>query len=385
MIPYTFIQNVKIAAGQGSVGMIGEILKENGYTKPFIVYDQGVKMTGAIDRLLGHIRNAGLDYAEYDRVQPDPPSELVDTGYAECIASGCDSVIGIGGGSAIDTGKGINFLRVNGGKILDYADPTKATKRAPGFIGIPTTSGTGAELSSAIMITDVELDAKIAILGENPMSEITIVDPELAVTMPRNLTVLTGLDVFSHVAETYTSVNANIMADFVSEATMQCVAKYLPRAAEDGGDMDARAKMHVAGAIGGWSLKNCGAHVGHSAAHVLGSVYHIQHGACCACSLPAVLEVIAPALPEKVRTIGEILGASFAGKEDTAEIGRKAAEAYRAFAYGRLKVKPIQEYIGDRPVDLDALADCIVAEPLAGLSPVPVTKEVALEILHKIF
>lgn len=384
MVNYTCMQNVKIMVGENCHKDMGEALKESGYKKAFVVYDGGVKATGIIDKVLDSLNSASIDYVEFDKVLPDPPSEVVDEGGRLCREAGCDCVIGIGGGSAIDTAKGINILRVNGGNILAYANPEKEMKKSLGLMSVPTTSGTGSELSNGLIISDIANNAKVAILVVNGMSEFAVIDPVFSAGMPAGLTIMTGLDVFSHAAEGYTSIFANPMTDMINISIMENVVKYLHRAVEDGSNMEARTRMHVAASLGGWMLANSSAHVGHSVAHVLGGKFHIPHGACCAYSLPVVLEKICEVLPDKVKNIGEILGATYDGTETVKEIGKKAADSYKAFAYDMVGVKKISEfYSGD--VDVSDLADRIAKEPLAGLAPLKITEDIAAEFVEKIF
>lgn len=384
MVNYTCMQNVKLMVGEGCHTQMGEALKEAGYKKAFVVYDGGVKAAGIIDKVLESLRIAEVAYIEFDKVLPDPPAEVVDEGAKLCKEEACDCVIGIGGGSAIDTAKGINILRVNGGNILDYADPEKEMKKSLGLMSVPTTSGTGSEMSNGLIISDTANNSKVAILVVNGMSEFAVIDPAFAAGMPLGLTIMTGLDVFSHAAEGYTSVLANPMTDMINMSIMQTVVEYLPRAITDGTDMEARTKMHIAASLGGWMLANSSAHVGHSIAHVIGGMYHIPHGACCAYSLPVVLEKISSILPEKVKTIGKILGVSYDETENAEEIGKKTAEYYKKFAYDTVGVKPVKDYITD-VTKVDELAERVVVEPLAALSPVNITKEIAMEMLKKIF
>ena len=175
-------------------------------------------------------------------------------------------------------------------------------------------------------------------------------------------------------------------AEIVNEGARLCEAAGCDCVVGIGGgsDMEARTKMHVAASMGGWMLANSSAHVGHSIAHVIGGMYHIPHGACCAYSLPVVLETVSAVLPDKVKAIGVLLGVSFAGTEDAVEIGRKTAEAYRKFAYETVGVKPVRDYVTEA-ADIETLAERVEAEPLAGLSPLPITKANAGEMLKKIF
>lgn len=384
MVNYTCMQNVKIMVGENCHKDMGAALKEAGYKKAFVVYDGGVKTAGIVDKVLENLTGSGISYAEFDKVLPDPPAEIVDEGFEICRKEKCDCVIGIGGGSAIDTAKGVNILRVNGGHILEYANPEKEMKKSLGLMSVPTTSGTGSELSNGLIISDTKNNIKVAILAANGMSEFAVIDPEFSSGMPTGLTIMTGLDVFSHAAEGYTTVLANPMSDMITESIMENVVKYLPKAVKNGADKEARTKMHVAASLAGWMLANPSAHVGHSLAHVIGGMYHIPHGACCAYSLPAVLETISTALPEKVKNIGEILGAEYNGSESAEEIGKKASEAYKKFAYDVVGVKRIEEY-ASAEADIDDLAVRVANEPLAGLAPITVTKDIASEMLTKIF
>lgn len=384
MVNYTCMQNVKIMVGEGCHKDMGAALKEAGYNKAFVVYDKGVKDAGIIDKVLGSLKAAGLGYAEFDKVLPDPPADVVDEGGILCTKEGCDCVIGIGGGSAIDTAKGINILRVNGGHILEYANPAKEMKKSLGLMSVPTTSGTGSELSNGLIISDTANNIKVAILVVNGMSEFAVIDPAFSAGMPKGLTIMTGLDVFSHAAEGYTTALANPMTDMITKAVMENVVKYLPKAVADGSDMEARTKMHIAASLGGWMLANPSAHVGHSIAHVLGGQFHIPHGACCAYSLPVVLEAMSTVLTDKVKDIGEILGAEYDGTEDSVTIGKKAAEVYKRFAYETVGVKRIEEFTQEK-ADIATLADRVVNEPLAGLAPMKITNELATQMLEKIF
>lgn len=380
MVEYSFVQSVKVVTGAGSVAKTGEVLKDAGYKKAFLVYDLGMKQIGVIDKIEDSLKSCGIGYVEYDKVLPDPPADMVDAGADICKAEGCDCVIGIGGGSSIDTAKGINILRFNDGKILDYA--TKPMKLCRGLITIPTTAGTGSELSNGAIVSDTVKDIKMPILCVNNMSEYTILDPQLTAGMPYKLTLFTGLDVFSHVAEAYTSILANPMTDLVCEKMMETVVTYLPIVLEQPDNLAAREKMQCAASIGGWMLYNASAYVGHSLAHVLGAKFHIVHGAACAYGLPAVLRRIAVPLPEKVRYIGTLLGAAYTGEETPEEIGQKAAEAYAAFT-AKLQLPGIEDYKVSETV-LEELAEDVAAETFAGLAPIPVTKEAAKEMLKEI-
>lgn len=381
MINFTLEQKVKVVEGPGCVAKTGEILREAGHVKAFLVCDGGVKAAGIVDRVVASLDGAGMAYVLFDKVLPDPPSEIVNEGAELCRKEGCDCVIALGGGSSIDTAKGINLLRFNEGDVLSYASPDKPMNPATGLLAIPTTSGTGSELSNGLIISDVKNSVKVPILAVNAMSEYAVLDPELTVGMPAKLTLATGLDVFSHACESYTSILANGMTDMVCEKVMETVVKYLPVACADGSNREARERMLISASLGGWMLALASAHVGHSIAHVVGGKLHMPHGLACAYSLPVTLEFIAPALPAKVRKVGEALGVKFSGSESPEEIGMKTTAAYRHFVHDTLGLAKLEV----RDVDVEALAGEVEHEVLAGLCPVKVTREGALGMLKKMF
>ena len=380
---FTLLQKVKVIEKKGALCQLGELMREGGFHHAFLVCDGGIAKMGLAEKVRTILEKEGFACTLYDKVQPDPPSTVVDEGSALCREAGCDCVIAVGGGSSIDTAKGINILRFNKGRILDYADPAKKMHPATGLIAIPTTSGTGSELSNGLIISDVEKGVKAPILAVEGMSEYTILDPELTVGMPVGLTLITGLDVFSHACESYTSILSTTPTDMLCEKIIEDVITYLPRAVADGSDITARERMLSAASLGGWMLACSSAHVGHSVAHVLGATFHMPHGKACAFSLPPTLEFIAPVVPEKVKKIGLLLGADFTGKETPVEIGQKAAEAYRNFR-ARFGLTSLGMDMPDEN-RLTVLARAVAHEPLAGLCPVPVTEDNALSLLKNFF
>lgn len=380
---FTLLQKVKVIEKNGALQQLGELMRDGGFHHAFLVCDDGIARMGLAGKIQALLAEQGFTCTLYDKVQPDPPSTLVDEGAALCRDAGCDCVIAVGGGSSIDTAKGINILRFNEGRILDYADPTKTMNPTRGLIVIPTTSGTGSELSNGLIISDVEKGVKAPILAVEGMSEYALLDPELTQGMPAGLTLTTGLDVFSHACESYMSRFATTLTDMLCEKIMEDVITYLPRAVENGKDITARERMLSAASLGGWMLACASAHVGHSIAHVIGATYHIPHGRACAFSLPPTLEFLAPTLPNKVKKVGQLLGVSFTGEESSTEIGRKTAEAYKHF-YERLGLTSLGV---DKPDDakLDALAQAVAHEPLTFICPVEITAENMLPLLKKIF
>lgn len=379
MLTYTFVQNIKVLAGSGRIADIGEAVGSAGYKKAIFIHGGSLRRSGVADVVKKSLSEHGVECVDFERVKSDPPAALVDEGAQFARDNNCDCVIAIGGGSAIDMGKAINMLRFNDGKALDYI--SKPHVHSPGLFVAPTTSGTGAELSTGSVITDTEHNMKLPLPVYNSMPEVAILDPELTVSMPAAMTMQTGLDAFSHAVEGYCSVMSNMMMDPICEKIMELVAENLPIAVADGSNIQARAHMQTAACMSGWTLTNVYANVGHSLAHVVGANYHIVHGSACSYGLPPVLKHMAPAVPEKVKRIGMILGAEFDGSESPEQIGRKTANAYIKFRNG-LGMPPVA-VAGIRVEDIDALAELVVHEPFAQLTPVPVDHDAAVRMLKE--
>lgn len=376
MADFTFVQQVKVITGRGSFSKIGSLIAECGYQKVFIVTTSGMVRRGTIGKLQEQLQAQSIASVVYDAVTPDPSAELIDAGADLCKTNACDCVLAIGGGSCLDAAKGINILRFNDGKILDYT--TKPIQICHNLIVVPTTSGTGSELSNGTIVSDTKNHVKLPIGCADCMPEYAILDPELTVSMPKKVTIDTGLDVFSHAFEAYTAVTSNPMTDVICEAVMETVVQYLPLACAHPDDLDAREKMQSAAAIAGWMLYNCAAHVGHSYAHVIGAHFQIAHGEACACGLPSVVKVIAGAVPAKIKRVGQILGVCFTGDESAAEIAQKTANAYQAFVHELGLAIHLPEICD---AEADQLAEMIVQEAFAGLAPVKITKECAMTLV----
>ncbi|QIL46813.1 iron-containing alcohol dehydrogenase [Vagococcus coleopterorum] len=376
-------QKVKVVVTDNLSECVLEILATTNYKKPMLVMDSFLNSTPIIGQLKNDLNDQNIEFVLYDRIVSDPPVELVDTGAKICLDNKCDCIIAIGGGSSIDVARGINIIRHNGGSIVDYVNPIKPIKNCAGLIAVPTTSGTGSELSNALIVTDTKTSQKLAVLANESLSEIAILNPELLMSLPKNMTIATGLDTFSHAAEGYTSNLSSPVTDAICEKVMYLVVKYLPTAVADGSNREARERMMVAAALGGWMLNNCGTHVGHSTAHILGSKYKIPHGMACSYALPGALEYVAPVLPKKIKEIGYILGATFSDDCTPEEIAKITSDAYINFRDNILGMAPFSD-LGISENDLYKNAQSIAEERFAGNTPRLVDVDGALGLLKKL-
>ncbi|MGL6105649.1 iron-containing alcohol dehydrogenase [Romboutsia sp.] len=290
----------------GALDKVGEKAAAFGATSVLIVSDEMIIKLGLVDKIIDSLENFGLEYVVFDKVLPDPPSYLVMEAAELAKENDCDCIVGIGGGSSMDVAKMTKLMTVNEGNILEYCDPQKKQLIGPKLICIPTTSGTGSEITGGAMVTDVENDRKLAVSGVGVLSDLALIDPELAMGMPPKLTAATGFDALSHAVEEYMSAFANGMSDVLAEKAIRSSVKYLKVAYEDGKNLEARSEMARASAFAGLAMNYCGLIAGHNLAHPLGAHYHIPHGVACAITLPFILEFIAPVTERKTRELIEL-------------------------------------------------------------------------------
>lgn len=379
--------------GTGASDMTGKKLREMGCTRVLVVYDKGIKAAGVADRIIGVIRAAGLETVSFEDVMADPPDWSVEQAGRLAVEEKCDGVVGIGGGSSMDTAKAAKLLITNPPPINKYFGRTGVvTNPSVPLIVIPTTAGTGSECTPGGVITNTELGIKSNISGTGCSVSLGIIDPSLTVKLPASVTASTGMDALCHCCESYTSAMANDFAGIYAREGIRLIAKYLRRACADGNDMEAREGMSLAATLGGMAMSGPYCHFAHDIGRSLGAKFHVAHGNGCAATLPQVLEAVAPAKTEQVRYIAECFGCVLPDNASAQEIGRAAYSAVQSLMKD-IKLPNMKQLGLKKEELLAAVPDEVVMQvemelkAFGGIAPppIPVTKETVAQIVSRAY
>lgn len=315
--------------GSGASLRTGLKVRELGCKKVMVVYDEGLKAVGIADNVVENIQNAGIETICFDRVVPDPPDTMIEEAAEIARNEEIDGIVAVGGGSAIDTAKGINVLINNPPPIMKYFGVQKNLKPGVPMVFIPTTSGTGSEVTHMCVVSCTSLGKKDTVVSPVCLASLAIIDSELTLGLPPKMTAVTGADALAHALESLTGGHANPLSDALAREATRLIAKWLPVAYRDGSNIEAREQMLLASMFAGMAFTNAFVHVGHSIGHTLGAQFHIPHGIACAVTLPEVVEYAAKTEFQKVRMICECLGVEVAGDATPGEIGAAARQAVR--------------------------------------------------------
>lgn len=305
----------RLVHGPGAIARLGEVVAELGVTRPMLVSDPGVAAAGLVDRALERLENAVV----FGEVRPNPDIALVDRGAELYAAEGCDGLVGLGGGSSMDTAKSIGVVTRHGGSILQYEwghDPIE--QRIPPLVAIPTTAGTGSEVTLWAVITDHDRQIKFNV-GGTPLigPHVALIDPELMLGLPPAVTAATGIDALSHAIECYTCDYHQPFNDAVALHAMELVAEWLRVAVADGSNLEARTHMAHAATLGGMAYGTESAGAAHAMSQSAGGVHDCPHGALTARVLGPVCEYNVPADPERYARIALALGVDVSGLSTT--------------------------------------------------------------------
>ncbi|TXN29844.1 iron-containing alcohol dehydrogenase family protein [Lacisediminihabitans profunda] len=367
--------------GRGAVTRVGQTTAATGATSALVVTDPFLASSPIVASVRESLESAGLVVTVYGGVTPNPTTTCVDEGSDLAAAVGAQAIVAVGGGSSMDAAKGISLGAVNPerGVGLDYT--TTFVHPALPIVAIPTTAGTGAEVNAFGVITDVVSHRKFYVGHNSALARAAILDPDLTVGLPAGATAATGMDALTHSLESYLSVRANPYSDGLALQVISTVAEYLPRAVDDGSDIEARAELLLASHIAGVGFSHTGLGLVHGIAHPLGGQFNIPHGLALCIVIESVLRFNLPARVERIARVAFALGVgdTAASQEENAE---SAIRAIAALAARVGMTGPLSSF-GVTPEALPSLAADTIADSVTVNNPIQPTADDVVRILKE--
>jgi choline dehydrogenase len=349
----------RLVHGPGALAFLDELLQELTISRPLLVTDPGVAAAGILERTLDRLDNGVV---VFDEVRPNPDIELVDRATAVYRAAGCDGLIGLGGGSSLDTAKAVGVVARHGGSILDYEyGRAPIVHRLPPLIAIPTTAGTGSEVTLWSVITDHDRQLKFNV-GGTPLigPHVALIDPELMLGLPSAITAATGMDALSHAIECFTCDYHQPFNDAVALHAMELVGRWLRVAVADGGNLVARTHMAHAATLGGMSYGTESAGAAHAMSQSAGGVHDCPHGALTARVLGPVCAYNMSAAPDRYARIALALGVDGRGLSETEAAQAGVEQVFRLVEDVGI---PRLEELGFAEDEIPLLAKIAFADP----------------------
>ncbi|ALC15852.1 alcohol dehydrogenase, class IV [Desulfuromonas soudanensis] len=319
----------EIIFGCGSLSQVGESALRLGASKVFLVSDAGVINAGWVDKALFYLKEAGLACETFSALTTNPKDFEVDEGTRRYLASGCDALVAVGGGSPTDVAKAIALLATNGGTLRDYEGINKIVHPLPPMVIVPSTAGAGSEVSQFTIVVDTVRKLKMSIISKSLIPDIAIVDPELLQTKDSLLAAATGLDALTHGIESYVSLAATPLTDIHALKAIELISRNLRRAVADRQDMEANTNMAMASLTAGMAFSNAILGATHAMTHQVDGLIDQHHGETNASILPHVMEFNLDTSPGRFREIALAFGEDVSGLDAAAGATRSIAAVRR--------------------------------------------------------
>ncbi len=306
----------KVIFGNGTASQAGAEVAKIGARKALIVTDAGVVRGGLTRAVEDSLKELKIDYGLFDRVEAEPPARVVDECAREIRENRYDILVGVGGGSSLDVAKGASIVAVHGGGVLDYVGNDLVPGPGIPKVQLPTTAGTGSEVTRVFVVTDEEDKDKKVVFSDYNLSSVAIIDPLLTMSMPPGVTADTGMDALVHAMETYVSRLATPFSDVLALEAIRLIGEYLPVAYAKAENMKARYHMSLAATLAGLAFSSGGLGAVHALAYVLGTEYHMSHGRTNAIMLPYVVDYNRIGDPARYARMAQAMGENTAGLSD---------------------------------------------------------------------
>lgn len=376
----TFNSPRRIIIGLDSAEKVGRETALGEGKKVLVVTDEGIKKAGIVDKVSSHLESEGLLFEVYDKVEPDPHIEVAQDIAKKARGGGFDAVIGLGGGSSMDTAKAASFSVANPGKIENYLGRGLIKRRGLPLLCIPTTAGTGSEVTMVAVFSVGNL--KRSFFSQHIVPDIALVDPTLNVSMPPKITAGSGLDALSHAAEGLLSTLATPLSMAIGLEAIRLVSENIRVAYHSGRNIEARYNMSLAATMAGLSFNDPGVVHGHSIAQTFGPLYNIPHGLSCAMTLPYIIDFYLPVCGDRLAKMAGAMGVDTFGltESEAAEAAVKAVHELNA----DLDIPSLEE-VGAEKKKLPEIAKDCVRYWVRPNSPRQLTEKAALQILESMW
>lgn len=316
-----FVLPTRIVCGPGVIKTIGDEFKASGKKNPIIVTDKGVVKAGITKKVTDILDAAGVKYVVFDGIEPNPKDVNVEAAAKVARENNCDSIIAVGGGSPIDAAKSVGVLMAhNADNIKKYEGKTAATEPLPYFVTVPTTSGTGSEITFSSVITDTKNSYKMTVKSKYTAATLAICDPELTLSVPPHVTAATGVDALTHAIEGFTAKPAGPLGDACALYAIELIYNNLVEAFNNPSNLEARSAMLVGSMLAGISFSHSDVASVHCVAESLGGMYDLPHGECNAIFLPYVMEYNMDYCVEKYARIATAMGFTYANDKEGAKL-----------------------------------------------------------------
>jgi len=372
--------------GRSASDNAGPELKALGARKVFIVTDEVLWRLGVLKGVVASLKAENLEFYVYNNLPTEPTVEFVNAGIKSFEEYGANIILAVGGGTPIDTAKAISVMATNRGTIEDYMAPNKIQTPGIPVVAMPTTAGTGSEVTIFMVITNTKTNVKTLITSPYLMPKLAILDPLLTLTMPKGITATTGLDALTHAIEAYVSRKAQPMTDILAISAIKLLAENLPRAWANGSDLEAREKTLLGAYQAGLSFGNASVALVHGMSRPIGANFHIAHGMSNATLLGPVMEFSLPGNPGRYAEIAAALGENVTGLSDV-EAAKIGAEAVKRIIR-QLEIPRLRDLGIDREKFQEAIPQMIEAAIASGSpdnNPRIATKEEMAEIYHQAY
>ena len=375
-----------VITGIGAAEQAGEQAKRLGARTALIVTDIGIVKLGYADNLVNQLRGVGIGASLFSDVTPDPALQNVNDGLKQYRDDACNLIISIGGGSAIDCGKGIAIELTNDGELADFMGVDKIPNPGAPLIAIPTTAGTGSECTKATVITDTNHNVKMMLSSPCLVPQVALIDPLLSLTTPPHLTSAVGVDALTHAIEAYISKRAQPITDALALRAIRMISDSLRQAWADGENVKARTEMMIAASIAGMAFSNSSVALVHGMSRPIGAYFHVHHGLSNAVLLLDVMEYSVVGAPDRFADIARAMGESIEALSPMRQADAAIAGVERLI--NDVEMPRLGEIGIDRD-EFEAVADQMALDALASGSPAnnprQPTKEEIVALYRKCF